>query len=500
MPDVVEPGTRLVHRYRLEEHLGELEAALGSDDGTAYWRAHDELLDRPVGVTLLGETDPHAEDVLRAARLAAAVSDPHFLRVLDASKVDGVVYVVSEWVSGTNLADLLEDGPLPAPEAHSLVAEVAAALAAAHEQGLAHLCLQPEHVLRTTHGQVKVAGLGVDAAARGLRPGPDAGHRDARGVAAVLYAALTARWPGESRTRLPDAPRDGGLLCSPRQVRAGVPDDLDDVVCRALDVPDRHHAGAPLHTPSALAKSLSAAHVTSRIPVIGSTRPAPRETSPSPAQHVSPYDDQGPPPRPRAARLAWATAATVLVVGLVLFGGQLLSTSLNGGGDPGDSPGDGQTAGETADPGTGPLEVTDATTLDPPPDGNGEENSDRAGRAVDGDKDSAWPTKTYNDPFGPSGLKDGVGLLLDLGEVRDVSSVEVTVQGGATDLELRVAEDAGDAVEDYELVGTAGDVFPTAVIRPDGDVRARYLLLWLTALPAQDGGYRGEVAEVAVTG
>lgn len=499
MPDVVEPGTRLVHRYRLEEHLGGLEDALGSGDGTAFWRAHDELLDRPVGVTLLAEGDPHAEDVLRAARLAAAVSDSRFLRVLDASKVDGVVYVVSEWVSGTNLADLLEDGPLPAPEAHSLVAEVAAAMASAHGQGLAHLCLQPEHVLRTTHGQVKVAGLGVDAAARGIRPGSDAGHRDARGVAAVLYAALTARWPGDVRTRLADAPRDGASLCSPRQVRAGVPDDLDDVVCRALDVPDRHHNGAPLHSPADLAKALSAAHVTSRIPVIGSAGPSPRETAPSPAQHVSPYDDQGPLPRPRAARLAWAAAATVLVVGLVLFGGQLLSTSLTVG-DPGEEPSGNPTSEETQQPRRGPLNIASATTLDPPPDGNGEENSDRAGRAVDGDESSAWPTKTYNDPFGPSGLKEGVGLLLDLGEVRAVSRVEVTVQGGATDFELRVAEDAGDALVDYDLVGQASDVFPRAVIRSDGDVRARYLLLWLTALPAQDGGHRGEVAEVTVSG
>ena len=43
-------------------------------------------------------------------------------------------------------------------------ADVADALASAHRQGLAHLCLQPDHVLRTSHGQLKVAGLAVDAA------------------------------------------------------------------------------------------------------------------------------------------------------------------------------------------------------------------------------------------------------------------------------------------------------------------------------------------------
>ena len=62
--NAVEPGTRLVDRYRLEEHLGEA-------DGTSYWRAQDELLDRPVGICLLPASDGNAERVLRAARRAA---------------------------------------------------------------------------------------------------------------------------------------------------------------------------------------------------------------------------------------------------------------------------------------------------------------------------------------------------------------------------------------------------------------------------------------------
>ena len=91
-PNAVEPGTRLVDRYRLEEHLGEA-------DGTSYWRAHDELLDRPVGHLPAAGGASQADRVLRAARRAAAVTDARFLRVLDASEVDGVVYVVSEWVT-----------------------------------------------------------------------------------------------------------------------------------------------------------------------------------------------------------------------------------------------------------------------------------------------------------------------------------------------------------------------------------------------------------------
>jgi hypothetical protein len=72
---------------------------------------------------------------------------------------------------------------------------------------------------------------------------------DAAGIGAVLYAALTARWPLEAATALPAAPYVDGHLCSPRQVRAGVPADLDDIACRALAGMPRR-GGAPLRSPA----------------------------------------------------------------------------------------------------------------------------------------------------------------------------------------------------------------------------------------------------------
>jgi hypothetical protein len=502
VPEVVEPGTRLVERYRLEEHLGVLERAVGDPDGTTYWRAHDELLDRPVGVCLLRAGDAEADRVLRAARRAAALTDSRFLRVLDASEVDGLVYVVSEWVRASTLVDLLGDGPLPAPEARNLTAEIAAALAAAHDAGLSHQCLLPEHVLRTSHGQVKLAGLAVDAAVRDVTPveADEAARRDTEGAAAVLYAALTGRWPGEGTTQLPPAPLDGTTTCSPRQVRAGVPDDLDEVVCRALGIPARH-GGAPLRTPAELSAALAAAHVTSRIPAVPGGKPERDRPAASYAPQVAAYDDTTGPERSRAATFAWAMAGLVLVAGLVLFGGQLALTGL--GGEPqGETSQDGEAA-PSAEPArsSAPLKVADATGFDPAPAGNGEENSDRAGLAVDGQAATAWTTKTYFDPFGPSGLKEGVGLLLDLGRSRDVSTVAVQLQAGATDLQVRVADDVGAGADDFELVDEVRGADGRVVLRPDDPVTARYVLVWLTSLPAVgESSYRGEVAEVVLRG
>jgi hypothetical protein len=493
-PNAVEPGTRLVDRYRLDKHLG--EAA-----GTSYWRAHDELLDRPVGVCLLGADAGQAHRVLRAARRASGVTDPRFLRVLDASEVDGpvgsVVYVVNEWVRATNLTDLLADGPLPADQVRELTQEIAEALAAAHEDGLSHLCLQPEHVLRTRQGQVKIVGLAVEAAVRAVEAddADDAARRDAQGAAAIAYAALTARWPGSEVTGLAAAPHDGAALCTPRQVRAGIPHDLDQVVARTLGVPGA--GGGPVTSPAALAAALGDAQLTSRLPTLG---PADRPGSDSfPPGGLAPYEspeDQGRRRSSRTAVLAWGVVVLVLCVGLGLAGGQVL-TSLGGDGGPGPRA-DGGTSSPTGSPApTGdPVEVKAVTTLDP--EGDGEENEDRAGLVVDGDRSTAWTTKDYFDQFGDTGLKHGVGLVLDLGSVQQVGTVTVRTVGGGTDLELRAADERGTGVDDFDMVARKGDVDRRAVLVPRGDLRTRYLLVWLTSLPSVGSEFRGSIAEISV--
>ncbi len=490
-PIAVEPGSRLVDRYRLDAPLGEA-------GDTAYWRAQDELLDRPVGVCLLTGGADGSRSVLRAARRAAAVTDPRFLRVLDASETDDVVYVVTEWVKGRSLADMLEDGPLPPGEARTLAAEIAEALAAAHEQGLSHLCLKPEHVLLTGHGQVKVSGLGVDAAARGLAADgrEDAARRDTQGCAAVLYAALTARWPGDEPTRLGAAPHDAGELCSPRQVRAGIPDDLDDLICRALGT--RSRAGAtPLETPAEMARELASAQATSRIPAVA---PAPdtEPDTPYPAGYLPAFDDtrrhQG-----WATRTAWAFATLVLVGGLALAGWQLVVTVTDEPAEGGAQTPAGQESSD-APGGNEPLRVRDITTLDPPPGGNGEENDDRLERIVDGEPSSVWTTKSYNDQLGPAGLKEGLGIVLDLGRERPVSQVAVDLEGSGTDLEMRVSSEQGEGVDDYEEVASESGAQGRARLEPDQPVKARYVLLWFTALPSDESGFRAGVAEVVVRG
>ena len=127
--------------------------------------------------------------------------------------------------------------------------------------------------------------------------------RDTQGAAAILYAALTGRWPGAEPSAVAAAPYDGDRVCSPRQVRAGVPVDLDALVSATLGTA-RHgggHVGEPVRTPAELARRLTSTAATSRIPVIEPLSEPHGDTPPphSSGPYVAPYDDEG---APRAGR------------------------------------------------------------------------------------------------------------------------------------------------------------------------------------------------------
>ncbi|GAA4985858.1 protein kinase family protein [Actinopolymorpha pittospori] len=256
-PTDVDPGVTLAGRYRVAELLAETPG----DGGVAQtWRAIDEVLSRSVVVHVLAADDPRAEQLLEASRRAATAADVRFIRVLDALRDDGVAYVVREWVAGRSLGALLADGPLPPQQAGLLVREVAEALARAHDQELAHERLDPDSIVVTDTGSVKIVGLATQAALSGdggaTHSETDAQRIDALGLGRLLYAALTAKWPTGPRSGLNAAPRAAdGTLLSPRQCRAGVPRSLDEITERILSEHPRH--GSPLTTPREIATALT---------------------------------------------------------------------------------------------------------------------------------------------------------------------------------------------------------------------------------------------------
>jgi hypothetical protein len=92
--------------------------------------------------------------------------------------------------------------------------------------------------------------------------------------------------------------------------------------------------------------------------------------------------------------------------------------------------------------------------------------------------------------------------VLDLGSEQQVGSVEVSLAGSPTDLELFATppgdnDPPADLADARRVAGTTVDT-SSGILRADPKVRTRFLVVWLTKLPAVAGGYRGEITEVTV--
>jgi hypothetical protein len=111
----------------------------------------------------------------------------------------------------------------------------------------------------------------------------------------------------------------------------------------------------------------------------------------------------------------------------------------------------------------------------------------------------AWRTQTYTSAdFG--NLKEGVGLLLDLGSPRAVTAVDLDAVGGPVTVELRAGDERGSDPTAFARVGAAVQASgPTSLPAKDGG-RHRYWLVWVTRLAAQDGGYRAVLRPPVVRG
>ena len=525
-----EPGTRLAGRYLL------VDQAIGGTDWT-YWKAIDEILARAVTVLTFAAGFDRAAEVVAAARAASRLNDPRFSQVFDVEDADGSAYVVLEWVASESVLDMLADGPLDPPRAVSLICEAAQALAAAHATGLAHLRLDPACVHWTPRGGIKITGLGVAAALTGGQISADDEEdpelADTRGLARLLYAALTGYWPepqgygrafgpGQAREPesdhasvvLPPAPQADGMPCTPHQVSADVPTNIDALTCQALfQRPSRH--GPALSTPAKFADALASVAPPAPLPVPAPATAPVRQAAPGRAPRYQPTGSGHPADaypaadqarttldedafrRPRPPRLSPPTRAIlVVVIGVVLVAAGLVGWSLSHRGSHSGSPqASGQTSSSSSSsaPNTGASNVlrpVGANSFDPLGSSK-DENGNEAQYAIDNNPSTFWHTDFYDNYPTFGNLKTGTGLILDMGGPVRLS--QVVVQFGTiccAHVEIEIGSEnapAASTLSTFTPVQSSDNAVGSTTFAVTSHATGRYVLIWITYLPRLAG-------------
>jgi eukaryotic-like serine/threonine-protein kinase len=160
------PDAVLAGRYRLVNRL----AAGGMG---WVWEAWDEVLQRPVAVKQLiqqpgssrEDTQVAVDRAMREARITARLHHPNAVPVYDVIEHDGRPCLIMQYVPSQSLQEVLnEKGALAPAVVAGIGADIAAALAAAHEAGIVHRDVKPSNVLITEGGSAKLTDFGVSHA------------------------------------------------------------------------------------------------------------------------------------------------------------------------------------------------------------------------------------------------------------------------------------------------------------------------------------------------
>lgn len=139
---------------------------LGRGGMADVYVALHQSLDRQVALKVLrrqlAKDSEYVERFRREARAAAKLSHPHIVQVYEVGREGNLHYIAQELVDGLNLREQVEShGPLTSEEAVAVLRAVTQALVAAHRMGITHRDIKPDNLLRSRHGDIKVADFGL---------------------------------------------------------------------------------------------------------------------------------------------------------------------------------------------------------------------------------------------------------------------------------------------------------------------------------------------------
>ena len=193
----------------------------------------------------------------REALALARLEHTHIVRVFDYDQIDGVSFIVMEYIDGTTLDRLLRDQrAFTLDEIVSIFRQLLSALGYAHENGVIHRDIKPSNIMLTGSGEVKIADFGiakVAGAAKLTRTGTGAGsllymspeqikganidnRSDIYSVGVTLYQVVAGRTPFEADSdyeimtgHLEKAP------LAPSQFKESISKDLEEVILKAIE-------------------------------------------------------------------------------------------------------------------------------------------------------------------------------------------------------------------------------------------------------------------------
>jgi serine/threonine protein kinase len=152
----------------LAKHFPQLEIIelLGQGGMGAVYKARQKQLDRLVALKILppeiSQTEAFAERFTREARSMAKLNNPRIVSVFDFGQTEeGLFYFIMEFVDGTDLRHVIQEGGLSSKEALALVPQICEALQYAHEEGIVHRDIKPENILLDKKGRVKISDFGL---------------------------------------------------------------------------------------------------------------------------------------------------------------------------------------------------------------------------------------------------------------------------------------------------------------------------------------------------
>jgi serine/threonine protein kinase len=245
------------------KQLGKYEiiSKLGEGGFGAVYLANNTRLKKRVALKVLHPQVASDETLAayfeREALALARLEHTHIVRVFDYDQIDGVSFIVMEYIDGTTLDRLLRDQRAFAlAEIVSIFKQLLSALGYAHENGVIHRDIKPSNIMLTTSGEVKIADFGiakVAGAAKLTRTGTGAGsllymspeqikganidnRSDIYSVGVTLYQVVAGRTPFEADS---DYEIMTGHLekvpLAPSQFKGSISKDLEDVILKAIE-------------------------------------------------------------------------------------------------------------------------------------------------------------------------------------------------------------------------------------------------------------------------